>query len=172
MKTASYIVGGIMVMGSLMISSCRHTPVDTAHLIGLPKDDALNKLGKPSLIEGPEAGCQTYEYTNSGLSVVFAHNKVVQFMIGTGSSEKTSLGIGIGATMPEVTKLYGDYTREEEVQEWFGGNVPRVLYHHRQTDRYKINYPEKDLLFQFDKDKRVEVIVVGYIFPVEQDKKP
>jgi hypothetical protein len=167
MRIMSYICFTIVLASVALLSSCTTLPGST-NLIGRPKAEAVKQLGKPASIAGPESGYQTYEYPERGLSVVFQDGKVVQTVLN-GSSEKTTLGVGIGTPMPQVTKVYGNYKREEEVKKWFGGNVPHVLYHHKEFNKYKINYPEQDLIFMFDGDKKVERITVGYIFPIEND---
>lgn len=138
--------------------------------IGLSKDEALKILGNAEKILGPADGYQTYDYHSQGFGVVFCEGKVVQVQINTGSEYKTRLGIGIGSDISEVTKAYGDTKRQEEVKEWFGGLVPNVLYHHPEFDKYKINYPDKNYIFFFDADKKVECFEIGYIYPIEEDK--
>src|SRR4051812_27892612 len=39
-----------------------NTTLDEVSLIGLPKDEALRRLGAPEEIAGPEEGYQTYDY--------------------------------------------------------------------------------------------------------------
>ncbi len=162
------------ILGIWLVSTVRKgsTTSDSPPLIGQSKLDALSDLGTPTLVGGPEDGYQTYHYAGRGLDVVFNDGKIVQYAIRTNCTLKTDTGVGIGADMSEVTRAYGQYKRTEEVTEWFGGNVSRVLYHHKEFDRYKINYPDSDLIFMFDCSKKVELIMVGYIFPVEKDTEP
>lgn len=171
------IYGAVVFTASLgiwLVSTVKKgcTTGDSPPLIGQSKLDALHDLGKPTLVQGPEAGYQTYHYAERGLDVVFNNGKIVQYTIRGNCTLKTDAGVGIGADISEVTRAYGQYKRTEEVAVWFGGNVSRVLYHHEEFDKYKINYPDRDLIFIFDRNKKVELIMVGYIFPVEEDTKP
>ena len=172
MKRASNLVVVLLVIAASHVVSCGRRPAGPPALIGHSKPDALSSLGKPTLVQGPENGYQTYHYAERGLDVVFHDGKVVQYGIRTNCTLKTDKGIGIGADISEVTRAYGQYKRAEQVTEWFGGKVARVLYHHKEFNRYKINYPDSDLIFLFDGNKKVENITVGYIFPVEKDTDP
>ena len=167
-KTIHY-TAVVLVMAAFLLAGCGQPSTGTRSLLGRDKANALDELGEPSKILGPAEGYQTYHYAKRGLGVVFHDNTVVQYVIRTNSSLKTEMGIGIGADISDVTGSYGQYKRTEEVTEWFGGNAPKVLYHHKQLNRYKINYPDSDLIFMFDGNKKVEMITVGYIFPVEKD---
>ena len=137
--------------------------LDEVALIGLPKDEALKRLGEPEQILGPEEGLQTYDYSaGHQFSVVFQDGKLVQYMLRSSSKAKTAKGIQMGAHLAAVTAQYGDFTREEEVAEWFGGTDRRVLYHHPEFNKFKIIYPDADLFFMFDSERAVEVIWVGF----------
>ena len=134
-------------------------------LIGITKADLVGWLGEPSQVIG-----STYEYPDHGLGVVVKDDRVIQYMIKRGSDRQTPLGVKIGTPMSEVTKMYGAYESEENVEKWFAGDEAGVLYHHEKHDKYKINYPEEHLIFMFDKNKSVESIWVG--FPPHGAKEP
>jgi hypothetical protein len=159
----SSVALALLIVSSL---SAFGDPADTLRLLGLPKTELLSQYGAPKQILGPEDGYQTYEYPN-GLSVVIRQGKVVQYVAKDNSGYKTETGIGLGSDIGAVTKVYGDYTGTEEVEQWFGGRKQNVLYHHPKYDRFKINYAERDVIFMFDGNKKVESIWVGYIFPKE-----
>jgi hypothetical protein len=137
--------------------------LDGVGLIGLPKEEALKLLGDPDQTLGPEEGYQTYDYAKTHqFSVVFHAGKLVQYVIGGDSKARTSKGVELGSHVSKVTKAYGDFTREEDVTEWFGGSDPRVLYHHAEFNKFKINYQQPDLIFMFDAERAVELIWVGF----------
>jgi hypothetical protein len=145
----------LILLVSLGVCSCRNSaPRD---LIGISRADLITKLGEPSQIVNA-----TYEYPDQGLSVIVLDEKVLQYVIKRGSGRQTDLGVKIGTPMSEVTSLYGEYKKEEEVKKWFAGDEPDVLYHHAQNDKYKINYPGRNLTFMFDGNKNVEAIWVGF----------
>ncbi len=128
---------------SLGVCSCRTSaPRD---LVGISRADLITQLGEPSQIVNA-----THEYPDQGLSVIVLDEKVLQYVIQRGSDRQTALGVKIGTPMSEVTNLYGEYKKEEEVKKWFVGDAPNVLYHHAQNDKYKINYPGRNLTFTFD----------------------
>jgi hypothetical protein len=139
---------------------------DTLQLLGISKADLLSQYGPPKQILGPEEGYQTYEYPD-GLGVVIHKDKIVQYVAKRPSGYVTDKGIKLGSDISNVTKAYGDFIDTEEVDQWLVGNKQRTLYHHPKHDGYKINYAESDLVFMFDKNKKVESIWVGYIFPKE-----
>lgn len=137
--------------------------LDEVTLIGLPKEDALKRLGQPEIVLGPEEGFQTYEYpARHQLSVVFRDGKLVQYVLGGDSKAKTAKGIQLGSYLSAVTAQYGDFSREEEVAEWFGGSTARVLFHHAEYNKFKLIYPDADVTFMFDAEKAVELIWVGF----------
>ena len=70
--------------------------------------------------------------------------------------------IEVGSFLFAVMKAYGDTKREEEVTEWFGGSDARVLYHHAENKKYKVIYPDADIIFILDSDRAVEYIWVGF----------
>ncbi len=137
--------------------------LDEVALIGLSKEEAVKRLGEPEQILGPEEGFQTYEYaTRHQLSVVFNAGKLVQYLLRPESKAKTAKGVQLGSHLGAVTKAYGDFAREEDVSEWFSGAEARVLYHHPEYKKFKLIYPEADLIFMFDAEKAVELIWVGF----------
>ena len=164
MKAANLFVGLFAII--LLTLPAFSGDTDTLRLIGASKTEVLSRYGQPSQILGPEQGYQTYEYPD-GLGIVIRQGKVVQYISKSDSRYKTDKGIRIGSSLADVTRAYGAYTSTEEVGQWFAGDKQKVLYHHPEFDRYKINYAESDVLFMFDKDKKVESIWVGYIFPKE-----
>ena len=145
----------ISLLVSLGLCGCR-TSAPT-ELIGISRTELISQLGEPSQIVDA-----THEYPDQGLSVIVLDEKVIQYVIKRDSNRQTPLGVKIGTPVTEVTKLYGNYTAEEEVEKWFTGEAPHVLYHHGESDKYKINYPEEHLIFMFDKNKRVDSIWVGF----------
>jgi len=153
----------VILLVSLGLCSCQTSaPCD---LIGIARVDLIKQLGEPSQIVS-----STHEYPDQGLSVIVHDEKVIQYVIKQGSNRQSPLGVKIGTPMTEVTRLYGDYKTEEGVEKWFAGDAPHVLYHHGEYDKYKINYPEKGLIFMFDKKKCVESIWVG--FPPRKSTEP
>jgi len=138
---------------SLGFCGCR-TSAPT-ELIGITRADLIARLGEPSQITGV-----TYEYP--GLSVMVRRDKVVQYAITRESTRQTPAGIRIGTPLSDVTRLHGAYESEENVEKWFAGDEPSVLYHHEKYNKYKINYPEEHLIFMFDEKKCVESIWVGF----------
>ena len=140
---------------SLGLCGCR-TSAPT-ELIGITRAELIAQLGEPTQIVDA-----THEYPDQGLSVIVLDEKVIQYTIKQGSNRQTPLGVKIGTPMTEVTRLYGNYTAEEEVEKWFTGDAPHVLYHHGEFDKYKINYPDKNLIFIFDEKKLVESIWFGF----------
>ena len=169
MKNINILMIPVMAFGLLGCTSTDTsqscTTPEQTDLIGMTKSDLSKELGEPSQIVR-----STHEYPDQGLSVMVHGEKVIQYIIKRGSNRQTPLGGTIGTPMTEVTKLYGNYTAEEEVEKWFTGDAPHVLYHHGEYDKYKINYPKEHLIFMFDKNKRVESIWVG--FPPHGAKEP
>lgn len=150
------MVFGLLGCTSTDTSQSCTTPEQT-DLIGMTKSDLSKELGEPRQIVH-----STHEYPDQGLSVTVLDEKVIQYIIKQGSNRQTPLGVKVGTPMAEVTKLYGNYTAEEEVEKWFTGDAPHVLYHHDEYDKYKINYPDKNLIFMFDEKKCVESIWFGF----------
>jgi hypothetical protein len=137
--------------------------LDEVSLIGLSKEEALKRLGEPDRIDGPEEGFQTYNYaTRLQLDVVFREGKLVQYIVRVESKAKTAKGVTMGAHLAAVTAQYGDYSREEDMTEWFGDSEAKVLYHHPEFNKFKIIYPNADVFFMFDEQRNVEVIWVGF----------
>jgi hypothetical protein len=166
-------MGCILFASSLHVSLAADPPknpivfgspdLDAVTLIGLSKAEALKRLGEPETISGPEEGYQTYEYpTRYQLSVVFHGGKLNQYVVRPNSKAKTARGIQVGSHLGAVTKEYGDFAREEEVREWFAGSEARVLYHHAEFKKFKLNCPQADLIFMFDGERAVEWIWVGF----------
>ena len=140
-----------------------NTTLDEVSLIGLPKDEALRRLGAPEEIAGPEDGYQTYDYPKRHqLAVVFYEGKLVQYMVRADSKARTTKDVTMGAHLAAVTAKYGDFSREEDVTEWFAGDEGKVLYHHAEFKRFKLNYTDADILFMFDDDRNVNVFWVGF----------
>jgi len=138
--------------------------LDEVALLGLSKKEALERLGQPDKIDGPEEGYQTYEYLSTHhLSVVFHDGKLVQYVVRPDATFKTTSDIGIGSFLGSVTKQYGDSVREEEVTEWFAGSDGQVLYHHPEFKKFKLIYPDARLTFFFDAERAVEWIWVGIL---------
>lgn len=139
--------------------------LDGVTLLGLPKEEALKRLGEPEQILGPEAGYQTYEYgQRHGLSVVFHSSKLVQYVVRPNSKAQTAEGIHIGSPLGAVTMHYGNFTREETVTEWFAGLESKVLYGHPESGKFKINYQDAGMTFMLDAEKAVKFIWVGWIW--------
>ena len=153
----------LILLVSMGLCSCRQDVPRQASLIGMTKSDLSKELGEPNQIVDA-----THEYPDQGLSVIIHDEKVLQYVIKRGSDLQTDLGVKIGMPISEVNKLYGDYKTEEEVEKWFTGDAPHVLYHHGEYDKYKINYPDKNLIFMFDEKKRVESIWFGFPLPKEK----
>jgi hypothetical protein len=136
--------------------------LDEVTLLGLGKEEALRRLGAPNKIYGAEEETQTYEFTTElQLSVVFRGGKLIEYIVRPECKAATDKGIHIGSYINAVTKMYGDFTREEEVPGWFTGDDALVLYHHGDSSRYKLIYPQANLIFLFDSEKGVEMIWVG-----------
>lgn len=146
---------------SLGFCGCRTSA--PSELIGITKADLINRLGEPSQVAG-----ETHEYP--GLSVVMHRDKVIQYVVKQGSTRQTPAGVRIGTPLSDVTRLYGAYESEEDVEKWFAGDESGVLYHHGKFNKYKINYPEEHLVFMFDGKKCVESIWVG--FPPRKAEEP
>jgi hypothetical protein len=83
-------------------------------------------------------------------------------MVRADSKAKTANGLTMGAHLAAVTAKYGDYSREEDVTEWFGGDEAKVLYHHAEFKKFKLNYTDSDILFMFDDNRNVDVFWVGF----------
>ena len=159
MKLVDAYLESIMRMAS--------SAVDSLNYLGMSFETMIAKLGQPKSVSGPAEGMQTWEY-NEGISLVIQNEKVVHYIIKAGANYQTDKGINVGDPISKVTKAYGEPTETIVVEKWFAGNRQQVLYHHQKNNYYKINYANHDVIFWFDRDKKVESIRVGYIYPVEK----
>ncbi len=134
-------------------------------ILGASQRKTIRSFGSPDQILGPKNGIQTYEYSTRGIAIVFKNHHVYQYIIKKNNSYfTTTKGISIGSSLSTVTDKYGQTKETINVEKWFTGYLPKVLYHHPKYNKYKINYPNHNLFFQFNKNKNVERIVFGFIY--------
>ena len=136
---------------------------DEVKWLGMEREKAVKILGDhPDVISGSEAGYQTHNYHNQhGFEVVFFRNRTVQYHMWKNYRAKTVFGIKAGSSLRDITKKYGDIEREEISKIYFTGDEPKVLYHHKEYNKYKIKYPDHSVLFWLDGNKVVTSVTVA-----------
>jgi hypothetical protein len=78
--------------------------------LGSSKEELERIFGKPDkVVNAPQQNVEFYSYTSRGVEVgIASDNKVHTLAVSGPSTAKTQKGIGIGSSMDEVKKAYGE----------------------------------------------------------------
>ena len=173
MKKARFVTMAMLLIISIGLCSCTKKNKQTvvknpAELLGLSESQLIERLGKPHRRGTMRPGLEELFYEDVRFGVYLENDVVAACSIRDGSSVQLSTGIGCGTPLAKVVEQYGPYDSEQEAGDLASDEyAPRILYHKiytPDTERYRLYYPEKGLLFTFYPNKQVQSISLGKIF--------
>ncbi len=144
-------------------------------LLGMTAPQVVALLGKPAGAGDSLEDASRLDYSAQGLVLSLRNGAVRMWTATKGCKLQTLEGVGIASGLEAVAGAYGKWDRQEDVEKWFAGDDPNVLYHHAKYERYKLNYPSRGLVVIFDSKRQAEVIygqaprkeVLGPLIPVD-----
>lgn len=139
---------------------------DSLRLLRVSARDVIAKLGEPKEKTAMPNDALHYTYADD-LQVYLMKDQVTGYVAMGKSTFTTGDGLGIGATLDQVTAAHGALSTSEEADTWDNTRRPGVLYHVRSVDRYKVTYPDRNVSFIFDSEKKVMGIFVSDCFARE-----